>query len=1311
MPNRDSDRNLLFGILALQMDFITRDALVAAMNAWVLEKHRALGEILVERGALDPVDWALLDPMVDRHVAKHGGDPLASLAALSSIDSTAESLRQSIADPDVLASITQASGVAETTDYVPVAGRFRKVRDHARGGLGVVFVARDEELHREVALKEIQDRHADDLDKRARFLMEAEITGGLEHPGIVPVYALGHYEDGRPFYAMRFIKGDSLKEAISRFHADQTLKHESGQRALALQKLLRRFLDVCNAVAYAHSRGILHRDLKPENVMVGRYGETLVVDWGLAKVVGRSGEDRSSAFLESTLLYTSPSGSAETLPGSVIGTPAYMSPEQAVGRLDLLGPRSDVYSLGATLYSLLTGVAPFTGGEIADVLRKVEQSEFARPRDASPWLDPALEAIALKAMALRPDDRYASPQALADDLERWLADEPVLAYPEPFTRRARRWARRHRTALATVGSAAAVAIGLLGAVVWLRIDQRNRTDASAQRTMQQAEILAVEARTSGDLARWEKAIAETVRARERVESGGGSLALHNEVENRLEGFRVEQSRRREVLDAEAKDREMIAELDEARLRATNVKEGHFDDEAKLDAYRTAFRAYGIDVEALPVEDGAKRIRASKIVDELISALDDWSRYQMTKVPRERLQALASAAETDPVRATIREAIAKGDAASLRHLIERPEDRDKLGARLRIVFQARLGLDSAANFLLLETVRGERPSDFWINHDLGMAYKDAKPPRAQDAERCLSVAVALRPNSPGAQVNLGAALRAQGKLGLAAQAYRKAIQLKPNYADAHYNLGVILSDQGELDLAAQSFRKAIEIQPDYAGAYYNLGDAQQIQGKLDLAAQSFRKAIELKPDYAWAYNSLGTVLAAQRKLDLAIESFRKAIELQPDHARAHNNLGTALKAKGEPVLAVESFRKAIELDPDYADAHNGLGSALYEQGKLDLAAQSFHKAIEIRPDYAEAHTGLGLILYVQGKHDQAVECWLKAIQIKPNYADAHNFLGNARLLQGNHDQAVESYRKAIEIKPDYARAHTGLALTLQAQGKLDQAVKSFHKAIELEPAHAANYFHLGLALAAQENIDQAVEAYRKAIEVSPDYAEATCNLGLLLGRMGRFQEALEFLERGHALGSRRPGWPNPSQTWVQLHRRLLELDTKLPAILKGEAKPTDAAERLDLAVVCYRKGLHAASARFAGEAFAETPALANNPQTRSRYNAARSAILAGWGQGKDEPMPDEAARAKFREQALVWLRADLAAWAEVLDGGNEPARKQALLRTLAHWKGDAALAGTRDAEALAKLPEAEREAWKTFWADVEALLKLAQGPKP
>ena len=302
--------------------------------------------------------------------------------------------------------------------------------------------------------------HADDPASRQRFLLEAEVTGGLEHPGIVPVYGLGTYGDGRPYYAMRFIRGDSLKEAIEHFHADAALQTDPGRRSLELHKLLRRFIDVCNAIDYAHSRGVLHRDIKPGNVLVGKHGETLIVDWGLAKPTGQS-DARSD---ERTLRPSSASGSAETLPGNALGTPAYMSPEQAEGDLDRLGPRSDVYSLGATLYCLLTGRPPFEGDDIGGILRGVQRGDFRPPRTIDPATDRALEAVCLKAMALKPEDRYGSCRALAEDVERWMADEPVSAWREPFSRRVRRWARRNRTAVAAALVALVAGVVGLGAV-------------------------------------------------------------------------------------------------------------------------------------------------------------------------------------------------------------------------------------------------------------------------------------------------------------------------------------------------------------------------------------------------------------------------------------------------------------------------------------------------------------------------------------------------------------------------------------------------------------------------------------------------------------------------------------------------------------------------------------------------------------------------------------------------------------------------------------------------------------------------------
>jgi WD40 repeat protein/serine/threonine protein kinase len=349
--------------------------------------------------------------------------------------------------------------------------RFRILRRHVRGGLGEVFVAFDEELHREVALKEIRPEHATQARSQARFLLEAEITGGLEHPGIVPVYGLGRHADGRPYYAMRFVQGHTLKEAIAGFHGAESPRRDPGERTLALRQLLRRFIDVCNALAYAHSRGVLHRDLKPANILLGPFGETLIVDWGLAKPMDRPDEAGSPSV--SALRPSLAGDTTLTQTGSALGTPGFMSPEQAAGRVDRVGPPSDVYSLGATLYCVLTGRAPIDERDVDQALRKAREGEFPPPRQVHREVDPGLEAICLRAMAREPEERYPSPLSLAADLEHWLADEPISARREPLSRRARRWGRRHRTA---VTGAAVVLVAVVVIVILYASEQaRSKT--------------------------------------------------------------------------------------------------------------------------------------------------------------------------------------------------------------------------------------------------------------------------------------------------------------------------------------------------------------------------------------------------------------------------------------------------------------------------------------------------------------------------------------------------------------------------------------------------------------------------------------------------------------------------------------------------------------------------------------------------------------------------------------------------------------------------------------------------------------------
>ncbi len=475
----DADRNLLFGVLALQADLLTPAQFAEACSAWAARKGTLLADLLVERGWLGPSDRADVDKLLQRKLQKHTGDAKAGLAEV-----TTDVVRRSLAgveDADVRQSLAgptpppRGHVLLATTDHVPDQGeRYTLSRLHATGGIGRVWLARDASLGRDVALKELRPERAGQPALWARFLREAQVTGQLEHPGIVPVYEVGRRPDDQaPFYTMRFVRGRTLAEAARAYH-ERRARGAAGP--LELRELLTAFVGVCQAVAYAHSRGVLHRDLKPQNVVLGDYGEVIVLDWGLARVTGEADGDPAAG--RAPVALPGEGSRDETLAGQVLGTPAYMAPEQAEGRLDLLDVRTDVYGLGAVLYDVLEGRPPFDGPDTTAVLRRVVHEAPAPPQALAPGVPRALQAVCLKALAKRPAERYAAALALAEDVKRWLADEPVSAYRDPPAVRAVRWARRHRTGVAAAVALAVTAlVGLsLGSALLWREERRTRAE-------------------------------------------------------------------------------------------------------------------------------------------------------------------------------------------------------------------------------------------------------------------------------------------------------------------------------------------------------------------------------------------------------------------------------------------------------------------------------------------------------------------------------------------------------------------------------------------------------------------------------------------------------------------------------------------------------------------------------------------------------------------------------------------------------------------------------------------------------------------
>ena len=476
-------RDLIVCILARQQQLVSDELLEAIVREWTADPTRPLIDALAERARLSETQLARLRSTADRQATETMVDPLGirlqmlppSLRELLAPGGSHGSAKTGASDKP-----TQRGGGdtkrippgrpgatwAEQTEGLTPGERFDVLQIHAQGGLGVVFLARDREIDRTVALKQIKAQWADDADSRARFLLEARVTGRLEHPGVVPIYALGADASGRPYYAMRFIRGESLLEVIERFHRSRTGGDVAAERNAELRKLLQRFLDVCHAVDYAHNKGVIHRDLKPSNIMLGKYGETLVVDWGLAKVIG-SEEDVALTTRMVAAHHPEGDGTSTQL-GAAIGTPAYMSPEQAAGRHHELTPATDVYSLGATLYHLLTGELPHADDADPGVaIAKAEFETITPPRRRASWTPRPLDSICMKALAPNPNDRYLSTHALAEDIERWLADEPVAAHADSLGERAFRWMRNHRTFVITfvavdLVATAAIVLGVLG---------------------------------------------------------------------------------------------------------------------------------------------------------------------------------------------------------------------------------------------------------------------------------------------------------------------------------------------------------------------------------------------------------------------------------------------------------------------------------------------------------------------------------------------------------------------------------------------------------------------------------------------------------------------------------------------------------------------------------------------------------------------------------------------------------------------------------------------------------------------------------
>jgi tetratricopeptide (TPR) repeat protein len=946
-----------------------------------------------------------------------------------------------------------ATGIPPVGGYRPVApemrsGRYLLKKFHAKGGMGEVWLAEDCEIGRPVALKKMFGGARPDQEER--FLLEAQVTGQLEHPGIVPVHEVGVDEEGKPFYAMKFIQGRTLKDVIAEYHAPP--KPGAPPREVQGLRLLEIFLDVCQAVAYAHSRGVIHRDLKPDNIMVGAYGETLLLDWGLAKPAGGP----EFAEIAEPVRFRLSGESLETHDGLVKGTPSYMSPEVAEGRVADVDQVSDIYLLGSTLYQILTGKRPRQAKKVSELIELARKTPPTPPRKLDKTIPKPLEAICLKAMAHRKEDRYQSATALAEDVQRYLAGEPVEAYRENFWERTWRWMRRHRVALGRC----AVVLFVVGLVAFGAEEIRKANERRQAELKEAADRLALseERRLAED--RENKLTLKLVEAEQR------------ETKRQADEAKREAAERKRKEDALAQLAHFRTLSDEAAMYSAFQDPGsdyvpYYDLEKGENVARTALfllLTWGTDLSGLALED--KRAEAREEVYELVLLTAYTTARRAAAGPeaaRAVLALLDLAAEVRPPTASCH----RLRAEAYRLL----RDADRADAEQRRADDPKTPAAAVDYFLAGERFRtaharqGKAPGDgkeargsaqltnaiaqyrkaltinqkhFWSLFQLGHCYIALG--KYDQAVAALGACVALKPNLPWGYTMRGLALALLQRDADALDDLNKAIELRPSFRSSQLNRGLVHLMRGRYKEAMIDFNAVLEAPPEermieaafYRGQLYaRLGKWSEALADFNAVAAEKRGAHPVYLQRAMLYLSRGDVKKGDVQNGLADLNHYLAFG-RPEAQLTWEMLtrrGRLLREKCEQFqLALADLERAEKLGGRSAELYDELGTVRENLNPqelprlLPLALRAYDKSLQIAPKSV-------LVLVKRGWAHQKMAALLRGDEQVKEYK-----------------AALADFGKAVALDPTYSEAYAGMGYVQACMGKMESGTRHANLAV-------------------------------------------------------------------------------------------------------------------------------------------------------------------------------------------------------------------------------------------------------------------------